>query len=316
MYVFKKIMKKINSFFRRCKNNRVRYMYADQNAGWTKWGQPVIGNKSEGTCFDPCVRIINEKYVMFYSNRKYNCIVRSESDNGIVWNNKLPILEPIKGTWEEMVNRCSFVVHHNKWYLWYTGQYKGCSSIGFAISNDGITFNRSTKPVLTPEYEFEGKSVMNPCVLFNPNLDLFEMFYSAGETYEPDVICYASSKDGINWRKKDNPILWKGCDPYDQYKVGGCDVHINSDGKYEMYYIGYQNLDVSRICKAISSDCNNWSRDPHNPLLSPSCNKWDSDAVYKPTYCYNSETHEALLWYNGRKKTEEYIGLARKIRGE
>ena len=62
--------------------------------------------------------------------------------------------------------------------------------------------------MIKPVYFFEGKSVMNPHVIYDNEAKIFKMWYAEGETYEPDVICYAKSKDGINWIKyKGNPIF-------------------------------------------------------------------------------------------------------------
>jgi len=54
---------------------------------------------------------------------------------------------------------------------------------------------------MIPEFDFEKKWVMNPHVIYDKDEKIFKMWYEAGETYEPDVIYYAISKDGINWIK-------------------------------------------------------------------------------------------------------------------
>ena len=91
---------------------------------------------------------------------------------------------------------------------------------------------------------------MIPHVIYDDDEKLFKMWYSAGETYEPDVICYATSKDGINWAKyKNNPIFRpnKIKSSLDFYKVGGSDVHRISKNKYLMFYIGYSDINTARI---------------------------------------------------------------------
>ena len=82
------------------------------------------------------------------------------------------------------------------------------------------------------------------------------------------------------------------------------------DGTYIMYYIGYQNLDVARICYAVSTDGIHWCRTDNNYCLSPSQDAWDSDAVYKPAV--QSYQGKAYMWYNGRSGNQEYIGMAIK----
>ena len=52
------------------------------------------------------------------------------------------------------------------------------------------------------------KNVMNPNAIYDKAEKIYKMNYAAGEYYEPDLICYATSKDRIIWEKyKNNPIL-------------------------------------------------------------------------------------------------------------
>ena len=185
------------------------------------------------------------------------------------------------------------------------------TALGYAISHDGKLYKRKEIPVVSATLSFEGVSVMNPCVLWDCKNNKYRMWYSAGENYEPDVICYAESVDGINWTKYTAPVLeLDKSRKWEQYKVGGCFVTVDDDGVYTLYYIGYQNVDVARICYATSKDGINWVRDDNNLILSPTKGAWDSDAVYKPSILQCEG--KLYLWYNGRKGKEEYIGLATK----
>ena len=83
-----------------------------------------------------------------------------------------------------------------------------------------------------------------------------------------------------------------------------------SENELLMFYIGYQNLDVARICYAKSIDGKKWERSDNNLIISPTKDSWDSDAVYKPTVIMNDKM--IYLWYNGRKKYDEYLGCVIK----
>lgn len=196
-----------------------------------------------------------ETFVMILSERKNQSLVRLESADGIRWSAPQTILEPVEETWEHLVNRAT-IVKDSIYHLFYTGQSPDVSKIGHATSTDGISFTRDPmNPVLAPTEQEEGESVMNPCVVYNKNKGCFQMWYAAGENYEPDVIFYAESKDGQTWTKRKQPVLTKLSEhEWEKAKVGGCDVKISEDGQYIMYYIGYQNEDVARICFATSSD--------------------------------------------------------------
>jgi beta-xylosidase len=126
------------------------------------------------------------------------------------------------------------------------------------------------------------------------------------------VIAYADSTDGVHWRKLSaNPVfVAAGNVPCERERVGGCQV-FRRDGWYYLCYIGYEDIDTARICLARSPDgVTRWQRHPQNPILSPSAGEWDEDACYKPSVLWQPERRRWLLWYNGRRKSTEYIGMA------
>lgn len=292
-------------------NQLSRYDFPAENNGWTKYGEPLYGSKQTKSVFDPFVFMEDETFVMILSERKNKSLVRLESADGIRWSAPQTILEPVEDTWEHLVNRAT-IVKDSIYHLFYTGQSPDVSKIGHATSTDGISFTRDPmNPVLAPTEQEEGESVMNPCVVYNKNKGCFQMWYAAGENYEPDVIFYAESKDGQTWTKRKQPVLTKLSEhEWEKAKVGGCDVKISEDGQYLMYYIGYQNEDVARICFATSSDGIVWERTDSNLIIAPTQDGWDSDATYKPSYLEHGG--KAYLWYNGRSGRLERIGLATK----
>ena len=308
-----KVYRKIFRIVQRFLNQKHCYDYPSQNNGWNKSEtSPVIGNRQTGSLFDPFVMCCLNKFVMFVSERKHGVVLRVTSNDGVAWNDNYVSLKGRPNKWDNIVNRCCVIEHSGIWKMWYTGQYMGKSCIGYCESIDGLSFKRvADEPVLISEYVHEGVSVMNPCVLWDYEKKIFQMWYSAGETYEPDVICYAESKDGINWIKNEKPVLIADkSHEWEKYKVGGCSVIKGDDGLYRIFYIGYQNLDVARICDAVSLDGIVWERSDNNLLLSPSKNSWDSDAVYKPSVVIQKD--KLYMWYNGRRDHEEYIGIATK----
>lgn len=289
--------------------------YCEEAAGWHKYnGNPVLGDSFTGTLFDPFVRRVGNEFIMCVSRRASGSLALYHSIDGIRWKSSGEILCGIpESGWEAKVNRGCFLVKDGEWYLWYTGQSNTDSKIGFAKSADGITFDRILhEPILVPQYAHEGKAVMNPCVLWEAKENLFRMWYAAGESYEPNVICYAESSDGIEWNKREKPIIMADRrKKYRRYKVGACDVLKTKENEYYMAYICYQNLDVARVALAFSSDgINGWKDVYEFPVLGPGKGRWDGHAVYKPTLCEDSIGGKTLLWYNGRLNTTEKIGLA------
>ena len=301
MDIILRIIRKIQYSY----NRLCRFDYKPTSGGWKKSGVLV----SEDSCFDPSLVFISDRINIFYSDRNHNSICRVIFGSN---ESAKTILLPIKNTWEDKVNRCSVLFHNGIYYLYYTGQFLGRSCIGVAVSNDGVIFSRiRNDPLIEPTLCFEKNSVMNPTVLFDEAKGVFKMWYSCGGFYEPDHIAYAESSDGIIWKKLKKPVLSKKLYKYMSYKVGGCEVHLVCN-RYIMYFIGYQNIDVARVCKATSHDGINWQISSINPLISPSKNEWDSDSCYKPSCVFDQKNNMSYLFYNGRQKNHESIGFATK----
>ena len=210
--------------------------------GWVKYaGNPVMGSPELGTCFD--LNVVpwgKAKYNNYFSWRAQACIALSYSEDGVKWTHPVKVLEPDPTSgWEERLNRASVWYKDGTYHMWYCGQARGFTKIGYATSKDGVKFTRvSRMPVMISEYPHEGFSVMNPYVRWDDARGCWRMWYASGETYEPNVLCYAESKDGLTWKKSLlNPIFVKG-PGWDRDRVGGCEVHPLPDGRWIMFYIG------------------------------------------------------------------------------
>lgn len=286
-------------------------MKTKEYASFVKYaGNPVLGG-ALGTCFDVVVTRENGLFRMDFSWRPRKALAVVFSADGIRWSEPVITLDanPASG-WEDEVNRNCVLKTDGVYRMWYTGQANDKSCIGYAESTDGLHFERHAKPVLLPEEPFEKDSVMNPCVLYEHGI--YRMWYAAGETYEPNVIACAQSADGIGWQKSPfNPVF--GPDPgheYEKDRVGGCQVVQTAEG-YLMFYIGYKDIDTACVCLARSADgVSGWQRYEGNPLLMPDAGAWDADSCYKPSVIWDETGGRWLLWYNGRKGHNEYVGLA------
>lgn len=275
---------------------------------------PVLGGKELGTCFDAYVWRDNGKLRMDFSWRKESATAVSFSDDGINWSEPIITLYPNKDSgWENRINRNCVIKIDEIYKMYYTGQNDMFSYIGIAESFDGIHFKRlQEEPILVPEFHYEGCSVMNPCVLYENGV--YKMWYSSGETYEPNYICYAESRDGVHFSKhKTNPILMKNWkNHFEKDRLGGCQVIHTEDMGYLMFYIGYEDIRTARICVARSKNgITDWKRSPLNPVIAPTLNEWDGDATYKPSVIWLEKPNEWRVYYNGRSNDDEYIGFAK-----
>ncbi|HTV56054.1 MAG TPA: hypothetical protein VMI06_14215 [Terriglobia bacterium] len=284
--------------------------------GWHKYPKnPVLGGKL-GTCFDISVLKSGGGYLMWFSWRPTKSIALVESRNGIHWGRPLIALAPDpESGWEADINRPTVIGRAGEYRMWYTGQARGHSWIGYAVSQDEIHWKRmSPKPVLAPDRSWEKVAVMCPDVMWDSSARIYRMWYSGGNQYEPNAIGYATSPDGIHWRKSSaNPIF--GPDPDDKWerqRVTGCQV-IRSGGWYYMFYIGFRDIDHAQIGLARSKDgIHGWQRLAANPIIRTGIRRseWDHDACYKPYAVWDGRRSQWLLWYNGRNAHVEQIGLA------
>ena len=297
---------------------------ADTAPGWVKYaGNPVMGGEY-GTCFDISVLKEAPGFRMWLSWRPQKSVALVTSPDGLSWSGPpVPVLGPRPETgWEDDINRPVVVKREDGYHMWYTGQNRAHSAIGYATSPDGITWTRqSTEPVLSPDQPWEKVAVMCPDVTWDAAAQIYKMWYSGGDQYEPDAIGYATSPDGLHWTKlAQNPIFVP--DPqsaWEQHKVTACQVIPDADG-YTMLYIGFENVQHAQIGLARSEDgITGWVRNPANPIIRTSTrgsgNDWDCNACYKPFAVFDGT--KWLLWYNGRRGSSatdggglEQIGVA------
>ena len=277
---------------------------------------PIYGSPDTGTLFDAYVTADGDgRLRMDFSWRANDTVAVAFSEDGLRWTSPRSTLlpDPASG-WEDAINRNCVLKIGDTWQMWYTGQARGHSYIGIAESKDGLTFRRvGAEPVLFPERPWEGASVMNPCVLWENGV--YRMWYSAGETFEPNVLAYAVSEDGIRWRKSPiNPIFVHAPgNVFEKERIGGCQVIPHKELGYLLFYIGYKDVNTAFICCAYSENgVTQFHRCRSNPLVAPTPGEWDADSCYKPTALYDPAHDEWRIWYNGRRGGTEYIGLASK----
>jgi beta-1,2-mannobiose phosphorylase / 1,2-beta-oligomannan phosphorylase len=286
--------------------------------GWEKYaGNPVLGGEY-GTCFDVCVLREAARYRMWVSWRPKQSIALTESADGIHWSPLEIVLGPNRDTgWEDDINRPVVVHRENIYHLWYTGQAKDKSMIGYATSRDGRHWTRqSARPVLEPRIAWEGVAVMCPHVMWDGQAHLWRLWYSAGEQYEPNAIGYATSPDGLRWTKYPaNPVMTP--DPaadWERQRVTAAQI-VYWQGWYYAFYIGFRDVDHAQIGLARSKDgITNWTSHAGNPIVRPTPGGWDADACYKPYAVYADGRW--MLWYNGRKGSVEQIGLVTHSGGD
>lgn len=195
------------------------------------------------------------------------------------------------------------------------------TSIGVAESKDnGLTFQRiGDGPVLT-------SSLNEPCLVGDPFVTVFDNIYHmwyiygtqwvqpAGTDAQQRVykIGYATSNDGISWKKQDKQLISDKLNPNECQALPSV---IKHDNKYHMVFCYREATDFRenskrayRIGYAHSEDLVNWIREDENIGIDVSKEGWDSEMM-----CYPHIFHcngNVYMLYNGNKFGRYGFGLA------
>lgn len=299
--------------------NELKWVPRGCASGWRKLvGRAVVGPEF-GTTFDVAVIWDEERYKMWFSWRPLRSIAYTESTDAVHWTRPRVVLTGVFGSpWEgDEVNRPTVVKKDGVYHMWYTGQMftkenqMARSCIGYAVSTDGIHWERRKRPVLQPETAWEKYCTMCPHVLWDEEAKRYKMWYSAGEMAESDAIGYAESNDGIVWTKHPaNPVFVPTDEnQWEVTKVQACYVLKRNDGWYYMFYLGIGDTYYAFCSLARSRDgIGGWERHPDNPIVAGDDGMWDFGSVCK--VCVLEEADRYIMFYNGVNAGGEQLGVA------
>ena len=310
---------------------------------------------------DPTVLYDQNKFRMWYTaadGRGNGGIALAESNDGITWDiwkksGSPPgvidlVLTGTPGAWDEPTVETASVMRSpsGEYRMYYTGNRPPEGSnhyaIGLATSADGINWKKyGNGPIFEPENEWElptctnrndkrscsNGGVLEPSVLYDQKEKLYKMWYAAVGTKDGilnfRIGGYATSPDGITWKRMLEPVLDRGTDgTWSDALVGHPNVIYDSQSGYHLFYAGVKlseycddcELQRTHIGHAYSVDGKKWQLDERNPILSPRQNKWDAWAIGGPTAIIRN--NELFLWYFGNKKSsidESGIGLVKGL---
>ena len=197
-----------------------------------------------------------------------------------------PILKPNPlNDWEALnVFNCGVVYFNDLFHMFYRAQgVDYVSRIGYAVSADGVHFNRLEQPVLAPQDEWETRGVEDPRITYLAGEGRFIMAYTA---YSPLGITpmFAASTNLITWRRI-GPLI------------------VGEDNKDHVLFprqIGGRYVTLHRrppsIWIAYSDDLKNW--DDFRVVMSPRPGNWDCRRVGAGGVPVETE-HGWLVLYHG-----------------
>lgn len=249
------------------------------------------------------------------------------------WNKYLhnPVLtDGPTGEWDVAgVQVPSVIFDGNIYHMWYIGfqNIRNQWYIGYATSTDGITWTKYNDPSTTeapyeysdpvlkagPEGSWDENGINQVGVIKQDNE--YKMWYTS---FDGDIledaddhmsIGYATSTNGINWNKYDDPLTtespYADSDPvftpgnqgsWDSYAVQvGSSVLFDGD-QYHMWYLGFSAPREISIGYATSSDGINWNRYAENPVIV-STQSFETEGFWMPRVIYDNELYH--IWYSG-----------------
>ena len=210
---------------------------------------------------------------------------------------------------------CALVTHQDIHYLYYVGWMQGARvryipSLGLATSNDGEHFTKTSRAPLIPRSDEEPYGMASPSVIFNTDLNLWQMWYASyrkwdlrgNESWPRYELRYACSQDGINWSLSN-----KTCIGDNSLEAVARPHVIYISGQYQMWYSYRKNFELYNIGYATSQDGITWTTSSDSGI-EPSISGWDSEMIEYPNiFNHNSKL---FMLYNGNNHGETGIGLA------
>ncbi len=183
-----------------------------------------------------------------------------------------PILEPVKGSsWEgAAVFNCAAIFDNGLVHMIYrasdiapngkSGPF--VSRLGYAVSKDGLKFNRLREPVITNNVPQEARGSEDPRIVKID--DTFYIMYT-GYTGDDYRICMASSKNLIDWHRHGIVL--------DEKNKDASLFPEKLNGKYVMFHRRDPDIWI-----AYSDDLIKWT--DHRKIMSPvSSSRWESKKI-------------------------------------
>jgi len=150
-------------------------------------------------------------------------------------------------------------------------------------------------PVLVPGPigSWDSSGTLGAFVMFNGTH--YNMWYSSFNRQW--AIGFAVSTDGINWAKRQGPVLTAG--PGGSWDMGGVysPSVIWNGTTFIMYYTGVNVTTAWAIGAAFSKDMIHWQKYSGNPILTPGPGYYDSAYVRNPSVILDQSSYK--MWYRG-----------------
>ena len=188
--------------------------------------------------------------------------------------------------------------------LYRAQDQKGTSTLGYAVSDDGIHFQRSPRPVFVPEAPYEkGGGTEDPRLVeikgtYYLTYTGYNNVDGVGPGKRDAQLCLATSTDLLHWVRH-GVILPAYHGAWNTgWTKSGAMLPQMVNGKYWMYYFGDASDSSGQMGVASSQDLVHWSSAMNHPVLSPRPKYFDSKLT-EPGPPPVMTSKGILLVYNG-----------------
>ena len=173
-----------------------------------------------------------------------------------------------KDTWDQKIRERSYILHEGKsWHMWYDGYNPSRSPthfLGFATSNDGLEWKRSSEEPI-----YDKGWIEDVCVVKHAGT-----YYLFSEGLN-DIAHLLKSKDGRQWIEQGNlDIRTTDGRPLTPGPYGTPAVWV----EHGVWYLFYERNDAA-VWLATSKDVKTWTNVQDEPVLKCGPSEYDQYGV-------------------------------------
>lgn len=300
--------------------NKIKHLFvANQQSKWmhSHASNAVFYplNETIGRVYFSCRDINGKSHIAFLD-------IDFSTDFKIIKLSKEPVISPGPlGTFDDsgVVMGCIHEINGMS-YLYYLGwnlkiTVPWLNTIGLAIGNasKGEFKKYSMAPIMDRSNE-DPYSISYPSIV--KDNERYQMWYGSNLSWgknEEDmkhVFKYATSKDGIHWKRTNKTVL--NFEHPNEYALSKPWVLKDKNG-YKMWYSyrGNGTVNTYRIGYAESKDGINWIRKDDLAGINVSTNGWDSQMIsYPNVFKFMDKT---FMLYNGNEYGKTGFGIAELV---
>jgi len=223
-----------------------------------------------------------------------------------------PILIPLDTGWDMNIRHPVVIHDGSKYRMYYTSlTYGARAAVGYAESQNGFDWSRPfDHPLIYPGPDpnlWDGQCITAGAIIKSNGV--YYLYYTGFSSQNGAWhIGLATSTDGTNWTKREEPVLRSGSGW--EFQVIASSV-IKKGNQFLLYYTG-RSYPQYKIGVATSENGVDFVRNPAYPILSPTLG-WEGSM--NSTGSVIIEGDSLKMVYSARQGNNTYFGMAKSVNG-